>query len=116
VSLWQVFSGSRRRHILDGMPVSEQADAVMDDVRRAARLLETGLWSFNSIAQGSTERPQLAEAAKAANEARKQVVEALRQARAAWAEARRLHDAAAGRRERDAPRERRDRWSGRRVC
>jgi AcrR family transcriptional regulator len=98
VTLWEVFAGSRRRQILDGVPIGQHAAAVLSDVRRAARLLETGLWSFNSIAQGSTDRPQLAEAAKAANEARKQVVEALRQARAAWAEARRLHEAGGARR------------------
>ena len=63
-------------------------DAVLEDTRRAARLLDTGLVSFNAVAVSGTEPSALREAAKAADEARKQVVVALRQARAAWAQAR----------------------------
>jgi AcrR family transcriptional regulator len=92
MGLWEVQIASRQRHIREGIPVGELRDAVMGDVRRAARLLDTGLWSFNQVAQGASARSQLADAGKAANEARKQVFEALRQARAAWSELRTAHD------------------------
>lgn len=94
MALWDVQTESRERHITAGTPIGEIGAAVLADVRRAARLLDTGLWSFNQVAQGASARPQLVDAAKAANEARKQVFEALRQARAAWAEIRGAHDAA----------------------
>jgi hypothetical protein len=58
------------------------------DLERAARLLETGLWSFNLMARGARTKRQTLEAAKAAEEARVQVVKALRQARATWTELR----------------------------
>jgi hypothetical protein len=54
-------------------------------------LLDTGLWSFNLLAQGGRTKQQLIEAAKAAEDARKQVVEALRQARRAWRDVRHDH-------------------------
>ena len=96
MGLWEVQIVSRERHIRAGVPVGELRDVVMEDTRRAARLLETGLWSFNQVAQGASARSQLADAGKAANEARKQVFEALRQARAAWSELRAAHDDAHG--------------------
>ncbi len=55
---------------------------------RAARLLETGLWSFN-VPRSQRAKQQAMEAARAAEDARAQVIKALRQARAAWAEVRR---------------------------
>jgi AcrR family transcriptional regulator len=88
ISLWDIQFTSLRRHIEGGVPVPGLREAVLDDTRRAARLLDTGLWSFNSVAQGATEPSGLREAARAADEARKQVVEALRQARAACAQVR----------------------------
>ena len=54
------------------------------DVERAARLLDTGLWSFNLLTHGRRTRQQVLDAAKAADEARAQVVKALREARTAW--------------------------------
>lgn len=94
VGLWEVQLLSRERHIRGGTPIGQLREAVMDDTRRAARLLDTGLWSFNQVAQGAGARAQLAEAAKAAGEARRQVFEALRQARSAWSELRAAHDEA----------------------
>ncbi|WP_051471053.1 TetR/AcrR family transcriptional regulator [Patulibacter minatonensis] len=92
VALWEVQLSSRQRHIRAGTPPAALFDAVIDDTRRAARLLDTGLWSFNQVAQGASARSQLQAAAAAANEARAQVFEALRQAKAAWSEIRRGHD------------------------
>ena len=55
---------------------------------KSARLLETGLWSFN-LPRSQRAKQQAIDAGRAAEEARDQVLKALRQARAAWAEVRR---------------------------
>jgi hypothetical protein len=47
------------------------------------------LWSFNLLAQGARTRQQLRDAAAAAEGTRRQVLEALKQARASWRELRR---------------------------
>ena len=87
VGLVDVGMRSRVRHIQDGVRGDELNEKVQQDVRRAARLLDTGLWAFNLPASRRA-RNQAAEAARAADEARRQVVTALREARAAWDEAR----------------------------
>ncbi len=74
---------------------------MLADLERAARLLDTGLWSFNLLAQGARTRAQLREAASAAEDVRAQVVDALEQARAAWRELRGSERAAANHGERD---------------
>jgi len=103
VGLAEVGMRSRVRHAVAGLRGEALRAAVNDDVRRAARLLETGLWAFNLPASARA-RNQAQEAARAAEEARRQVVGALREARAAWDEARRqAHEA--GREARDAARE-----------
>jgi AcrR family transcriptional regulator len=85
---------SHVRHITDGLRGRALTDAVTNDLERAARLLEVGLWSFNLLARGTRAKGQAMHAAKAADEARAQVVKALKQARAAWSEVRRhRHDA-----------------------
>jgi len=80
---------SRVRHIVDGLRGQALREAVSNDLERAARLLEVGLWSFNLLARGARAKGQAAQAAKAADEARVQVVKALKQARTAWSEVRR---------------------------
>ena len=75
---------SRVRYIEQGLRGAELRDAVFGDVERAARLLETGLWSFNLLTHGRRTKQQVLDAAKAAEDARAQVVQALRQARTAW--------------------------------
>lgn len=89
VGLQDVALISRVRHSQAGLHGREWGDAVLSDIERAARLLDTGLWSFGLLAQGAPTREQPHEAARAADEARAQVIEALRQARAAWRELRR---------------------------
>jgi hypothetical protein len=79
---------ARVRYIEQGLRGRELCDAVFADLDRAARLLETGLWSFNLLTHGRRTRQQVLDAAKAAEEARAQVVKALRQARAAWRQVR----------------------------
>ena len=66
------------------------------DVDRAARLLETGLWSFELLTRGARAANQARDLAQAAEQARAQVVSALRQARETWAEVRREHAGTAG--------------------
>jgi len=87
--LAEVVFESRNRHIQRGLRREALRDAVTADLERAARLLETGLWSFNLLARGARAKSQALEAAKAADEARAQVVKALKQARAAWTQVRR---------------------------
>jgi hypothetical protein len=82
---------SRVRHIAAGLRGQALSDAVSGDLERAARLLEVGLWSFNLLARGAKTKGHALEAAKAADEARAQVVKALRRAHAAWTEVRRHH-------------------------
>ena len=84
VGLQELSHVSRVRHIERGLRGGELRDAVREDLARAARLLDAGLWSFNLLTQGARTRQQLSDAAAAAEEARKQVVSALKQARSAW--------------------------------
>ncbi len=89
VDLGLVAFDSRIRHIEGGLRGRELGAAVNADVERAARLLETGLWSFNLLAQGARTRAQLVEAQKAFERARRQVVSALKEARLTYRAARR---------------------------
>jgi AcrR family transcriptional regulator len=86
VGLQEVSFASCMRHIEDGLRGEDLRHAVSADLERATRLLDTGLWSFNLLTQGARTRQQLRDAATATEEARKQVMEALKQARAAWRE------------------------------
>ena len=99
--LLEVAYESRVRHIEAGHRGGELRDAVLADLERAARLLDTGLWSFNLLAQGARTRAQLREAASAAEDVRAQVIDALEQARSAWRELRGRERAAANHDERD---------------
>jgi AcrR family transcriptional regulator len=86
--LGEVSCQSRMRHIADGLRGEALREAVQADIQRAARLLETGLWSFTLLTQGRRSHEQVRAATQAAEEARAQVVSAVRQARAAWKELR----------------------------
>ena len=88
--LAEVAMQSRMRHIQDGLRREALSQAVRSDLERAARLLETGLWSFN-LPRSARAKNQALEAARAAEDARVQVMKAMRQARAAWEEVRRQH-------------------------
>ncbi|HEY3829131.1 MAG TPA: TetR/AcrR family transcriptional regulator [Solirubrobacteraceae bacterium] len=88
VGLYDVALRTRIRHIEDGLRGSELRDAVLADLERAARMLDTGLWSFNVLTQGARTRAQLRDAALAAEDVRRQVLDALKQARSAWQEIR----------------------------
>ncbi len=96
-ALWGVMFGAMERHGRTATGSAEEVgEAVAEDVRRAARLIDTGLWSFGLEVQGATSLQQLRRATTAANDARKQVHAALKAAKEAWMqvaeEARAHHD------------------------
>jgi hypothetical protein len=83
-SLWRIYYRSIVKYSTGELSSDEIRAAVLSDVERAARLLDTGLWSFATVVQGTNGRDQFNAAADASVEARKQVLAALKQARAAW--------------------------------
>jgi AcrR family transcriptional regulator len=84
MGLWRVMYRATRRYSDGTRSPAEVRDQVLAEVRRAARLIDTGLWSFGMAVQGGNGCEQLKAAAESANEARKQVVAAIKQARDAW--------------------------------
>ena len=85
VSLLELFYESQLRHVTDGAPTARLLALVEEaDLDRGARLLDTGLWSFHLMVEGRRTKQQLMEAAGAAEQARKQVLAALRQAKRTW--------------------------------
>jgi AcrR family transcriptional regulator len=89
VGLLEVEYAARIRQIEAGLRGGELRAAVNADLERAARMLDTGLWSFGLLTQGARTRTQLRDAARAAEEARSQVFDAVKHARSAWQELRR---------------------------
>jgi AcrR family transcriptional regulator len=84
-SLWRIFYRAIVKYSNnEDLSGDEIRDAVLSDVRRAARLLDTGLWSFATVVQGASGREQFKAASDASDEARKQVLAAMKQARTAW--------------------------------
>jgi AcrR family transcriptional regulator len=84
MSLWRIYFHALLKHASTTMSPVQIRDAVLSDVRRAARLIDTGLWSFATVVQGAKGHQQFQAAADASDEARKQVVRALKEARSAW--------------------------------
>jgi len=80
MGLWELRESSMSRRIEDGLTGQALRDAVRADVARAARVLETGLWALHLLGQGR----QIAGAARAMNEARREIAGAIRDARGAW--------------------------------
>jgi AcrR family transcriptional regulator len=80
MGLWELRESSMSRHIDDGLTGPALQAAVHADLARAARVLETGLWALHLVAQGR----QVADAARAMNDARRQIAGAVREARDAW--------------------------------
>jgi AcrR family transcriptional regulator len=83
-SLWRIQYRAIVKYASEGLSGEEVRNAAISDVRRAARLLDTGLWSFATVVQGANGREEFSAAADASVEARKQVLAAMKQARAAW--------------------------------
>jgi AcrR family transcriptional regulator len=88
VSLLELMFDSQMRHLADGVKAEDLQAAVEADLDRAARLLDTGLWSFVLMVEGRKTKDQLRDAAVAAEQARQQVLRALRDAKQAFREIR----------------------------
>ena len=84
MGLWRVQFRSMHRYADEWRTPAEVQSLVISDVRRAARLIDSGVWAFGMIVQGRSGHQQLKVAAAASNDARKQVIAALKQARDAW--------------------------------
>jgi AcrR family transcriptional regulator len=84
LGLWRIYYGSMLKYSEQDLSPAEVRDAVMNDVRRAARLIDTGLWSFATVVQGDSGRQQFKAASEASIEARRQVLNAIKEARDAW--------------------------------
>jgi AcrR family transcriptional regulator len=93
VGLWDVQFKAMRRHAGTAMPVDEVYATVAAEVDRAARLIDTGLWSFSTMTAGAGSREQFKTAAEAAQHAGRQVAAALKQARKVWSEVQAAHAA-----------------------
>jgi hypothetical protein len=94
VSLLELSYDSSLRHIGENIGAGALQAAVAADLDRAARLLDTGLWSFHLMVEGRKTKDQLRDAAVAAEQARQQVMTALRDAKAAFRQLRKEAHAA----------------------
>jgi AcrR family transcriptional regulator len=88
VGLVELLYDSRLRHANAGASPREVQTAVDADIDRAARLLDTGMWSLQLMVEGRRSKDQIREAAVVAEHARQQVLTALRGAKRSWREAR----------------------------
>ncbi len=86
--LVELLYDSRLRHSGAGGRPEELTALVNADVERGARLLDTGMWSLHLIVEGRRTKDQVREAAAVAEQARQQVLGALREAKRAWKAAR----------------------------
>jgi AcrR family transcriptional regulator len=84
LGLWQTQLRGMVRHADGDQDIEDVRRAVIDDIRRAAAVAEGGLASFNLVVSRSNSKEQLLEAAKAADDARRQMFAAVKQARSAW--------------------------------
>ena len=87
VGLVELLYDSRLRHASSGGGPQEVQRQVDADIDRGARLLETGIWSLHLIAEGRRTKDQIREAAAVAEQARQQVLGALREAKRSWRQA-----------------------------
>jgi AcrR family transcriptional regulator len=85
IGLWRVqFHALRRYAADDAVAAGELHETVSAEVRRAARLIDSGLWTFGVMVTGSGGREQLDAAAETAQRTARQVATTLRQARTTW--------------------------------
>jgi AcrR family transcriptional regulator len=88
VGLVELLYDSRLRHAHEGANPREVQVGVDADIDRAARLLDTGMWSLQLMVEGRRSKDQIREAAIVAEHARQQVLTALRGAKRSWKDAR----------------------------
>jgi AcrR family transcriptional regulator len=87
LGLWRIQFQALRRHADSGEGPEEVIRRVSDEVQRAARLIDGGLWAFTVLVTGNVNRDQLRIAAEAAQKAARQVATAVREAREVWRQA-----------------------------
>lgn len=103
VGLVELLYDSRLRHASAGLDPREVQKKVNADIDRGARLLDTGMWSLQLMVEGRRSKDQIREAAIVAEQARQQVLTALRGAKRSWKEARDEARAAARQAHTDEP-------------
>ena len=84
ISLTDLSYDSMLRNIDAAESGSHLIQMLEADLERGARLLDTGLWSLSLMIGGRRSAEQVREATRLAEQARRQVVSALRKARRAW--------------------------------
>jgi AcrR family transcriptional regulator len=83
LGLWRIQFGALRRYAAEGITVADGLrEQVSADVGRAARLIESGLWTFSSAVAAPGDRERMEAAAAAAQRSAGQVLAALQGARA----------------------------------
>jgi AcrR family transcriptional regulator len=83
LSLWRIQFGALRRYTAEGMTVADGLpEKVTAEVLRAARLIESGLWTFSSAVAAPDDRRRLPAARAAAQRSARQVLATLQEARA----------------------------------
>ena len=84
IGLWEVQRRALRRDCVDDRSVDDVYRRAQRDVERAARLIDTGLWSFSALTAGRGTREELKAAVDGVQGAARQVAAALKQARRIW--------------------------------
>lgn len=84
LGLWRVQFQSMHHYANGDYSPDEAREHIATDVERAARLIESGLWSFGALMQSGSNRDQLKAAGDAAQKGARQVISAIRQAHRAW--------------------------------
>jgi len=84
IALWRIQFDALRKCALEERTLEATLEMVTAEVQRAARVVESGLWWFGAMAEGRQSRQQMKAAADAAVLAGRQVVTAIRQARAVF--------------------------------
>ena len=84
VSLLELSYDSRLRHAVGGIDRMALQRLVEADIDRGARLLDTGMWSLHLMVEGRRTKDQIREAALVAEQARQQVMAAMREAKRGW--------------------------------
>ncbi len=84
VSLLELYYDVRLRHARDGAGAREMQRLIEADIDRGARLLDTGMWSLHLLVEGRRTKDQIRDAAVVAEQARQQVLAAVREAKRTW--------------------------------
>lgn len=84
VGLAELLYDAQLRHSRDASDPARFFADVSADIDRGARLLDTGIWSLHAVVAGRRTSAQVRAAANRAEQARRQVLSALREAKREW--------------------------------